>query len=316
MKILITGGAGFIGSNLARYLLEKGQTVRVFDNFATGKRANLTDILKRIELIEGDLRDYAAVKKAVAGMDGISHQGALGSVPRSVADPRTSHDVNVNGTVNVLEAMRETGVKRVVFAASSSAYGRHQVSPKHEGLPAAPMSPYAASKVACEAYMQGYASVFGIEAICLRYFNVFGPRQDPNGAYAAVIPRFIMALMKNEAPVVYGDGGQSRDFSFVENACLANWLGLQAPAANCDGMPMNIACGQRMSLNEILALLQKRLHTAIQPVFHPERIGDVRHSLADLSRAKEKIGYEPRVFLEEGLNRTVDWYSNLDETQE
>ena len=311
LKILITGGAGFIGSNLARYLLEQGQTVRIFDNFATGKRSNLAEIRDRIELIEGDLRDYAAVKTAVAGMDGISHQGALGSVPRSVADPRLSHDVNVNGTLNVLEAMRETGVKRVVFAASSSAYGRHQVSPKHEGLPPAPMSPYAASKVACEAYMQGYASVFGIEAVCLRYFNVFGPRQDPNGAYAAVIPRFIAALLKKETPAIYGDGEQSRDFCYIENACLANWLALQAPASSCDGAPMNIACGRRISLNEILALLQKRLHTAIPAVYHAERMGDVRHSLADLSRAREKIGYEPRVFVEEGLARTVDWHVSL-----
>lgn len=310
MKILITGGAGFIGSNLASYLLVKGFQVVVFDNFATGKRENLDEIRDRITLIEGDLRDENAVVKAVRGVDGISHQGALGSVPRSVADPRTSHDVNVNGTINVLEAMRQNGVRRVIFAASSSAYGRHQFSPKHENLTAAPISPYAASKVACEGYMQAYAAAYGIEAVCLRYFNIFGPHQDPNGAYAAVIPRFVSALLKNEPPVIYGDGEQSRDFCFVENACYANWLGLTAPAKQCDGLPMNIACNQRTSLNEILSRLQKLLGTQLRPKYEPERIGDIKHSLADIQLAKEKIGYEPQVYFQPGLEQAIDWYRN------
>ena len=308
MKVLITGGAGFIGSNLARYLLEKGCEVSVFDNFATGKRENLVEIQDRITLIEGDLRDAGAVARAVAGVDAISHQGAWGSVPRSVEDPVTSHDVNVNGTLNVLEAMRKTGVRRITFAASSSAYGRHQVSPKSETLTAAPISPYAASKVACEAYLQAYSAAYGLEAVGLRYFNIFGPRQDPNGAYAAVIPRFVSALLSGQRPVVYGDGEQSRDFCYIENACYANWLGLTTDAKNCDGLPVNIACNQATSLNQILTRLQSLLGTRVEPVYQAERKGDVKHSLADIRLARAKIGYEPKVLFEAGLDRAIGWY--------
>jgi nucleoside-diphosphate-sugar epimerase len=308
MKILITGGGGFIGSSLARYFLEKGCEVAIFDNFATGKRENLVEIQNRITLIEGDLRDAGAVRRAVVGVDAICHQGALGSVPRSVEDPVTSHEVNVNGTLNVLEAMRETGVKRITFAASSSAYGRHQVSPKHEDLPAAPISPYAASKVACEAYLQAYAAAYGLEAVSLRYFNVFGPRQDPNGAYAAVIPRFVSALLSGGRPVIYGDGEQSRDFCYIENVCHANWLGLTTAVKNCDGLPVNIACNQATTLNQILARLQSLLGTKVEAVYEPERLGDVKHSLADIRLAKAKLGYEPQVLFEPGLDRAIGWY--------
>ena len=310
MKYLITGGAGFIGSNLARFILSKGHEVVVFDNFATGKRENIADLIDRNDftLIEGDLRDYDSVLAALDGIDGISHQGALGSVPRSIADPLTSHNVNVNGTINVLEAMRAKGVRRIVMACSSSAYGKHQISPKHEGLTAAPISPYAASKVACEAYLQGYSAVYDIEAIGLRYFNVFGPYQDPNGAYAAVIPRFVTALLKGQSPIVFGDGEQSRDFCFIENVCNANWLALNAPAEKCDGIPMNISCNRRTSLNEILVKLQSLLGTNIQVEYTSDRPGDVKHSLASLDRAKEIIGYEPSVYFDEGLERSIEWY--------
>ena len=311
MNYLITGGAGFIGCNLARYILAQGHNVVVFDNFATGHRSNIAELMDhpRFTLIEGDLRDYDAVYAALNDIDGgVSHHGALASVPCSVEDPRANHDVNVNGTFNVLEAMRQRGVRRIVMACSSSAYGNHQVSPKHEALTAAPISPYAASKVACEAYLQGYSSVYDIEAVGLRYFNVFGPYQDPNGAYAAVIPRFVAALLAGESPIVYGDGEQSRDFCFIENVCRANWLALNAPAEKCDGIPMNIACNRRISLNDILVKLQSLLGTDLPVEYTEERAGDIKHSMATLELAKTMIGYEPQVHFDEGLERAIDWY--------
>ncbi len=307
-KYLVTGGAGFIGCNLARFILDQGHDVVVLDNFATGKRENIADIVDRIELIEGDVRDRDAVDRAVAGCAAIFHEGALGSVPRSVEDPVTSHDANVNGTITVLEGARAAGVNRVVFAASSSAYGNQKESPKHEGMVSMPISPYAASKLACEAYMQGYAAAYGMETVSLRYFNVFGPYQDPCGAYAAVIPAFISRVLAGEQPVVYGDGEQSRDFCYIENVVQANWLAAHAPAESCDGKPMNIACHARTTLNEILAKIQELLGTNIEAVYTDERPGDVKHSLADVSLAKEKIGYEPKVFFDEGLERAMDWY--------
>jgi nucleoside-diphosphate-sugar epimerase len=305
---LVTGGAGFIGSNLVRFLLEQGQDVKVLDNFSTGKRENLAEVAGDIELIEADLRDANAVATAVQGCTAVFHQGALGSVPRSVAEPVTSHDVNVNGTINVLEAARGAGVNRVVFAASSSAYGDQPVSPKQEDMPPLPKSPYAASKVACESYMGAYADAFGMETVSLRYFNVFGRRQDPCGAYAAAIPRFVMALLAGERPTLFGDGEQTRDFCYIDNVCLANWLAANAPAESCDGRPINIACNQRTSLNQVLALLQKHLGTHIEPIYAEPRPGDVKHSLADISRAKEKIGYVPQVLFEEGIERAIGWY--------
>ena len=309
MKYLITGGAGFIGSNLARYVLDKGHDVVVLDNFATGKRENLAEILDKITLIEGDIRDRKLVDTAVEGCAAIFHHGALGSVPRSVEDPVSSHDVNVNGTLTVLESARANGVRRIVFAASSSAYGEQPASPKVETMPVLPISPYAANKAACEAYMQAYAAAYKMETVSLRYFNVFGPRQDPFGAYAAVIPAFVSKFLKNESPVVYGDGEQTRDFCYIENVCSANWLAAHAQAENCDGRPVNIACHAAVSLNQILDKLRSLMKKDIQADYGPVRAGDVKHSLADVSLAKEKIGYEPLVYFDEGLERAIDWYT-------
>jgi len=308
-KYLITGGAGFIGSNLARYILDKGHDVVVLDNFATGKRENLTEIKDRITLIEGDIRDRKTVDQAITGCKAVFHQGALGSVPRSVDDPQTSHDVNVNGTITVLESARNLGVRRIVFAASSSAYGDQPTSPKHEGMVPAPISPYASSKVCCEVYLQAYAAVFQMETVALRYFNVFGPRQDPFGAYAAVIPAFVSKLLKKESPVVFGDGEQSRDFCYIENVCSANWLAAHAPAENCDGKPMNIACNSAVTLNQILDKLNALMKVGVKAIYQAPRVGDVKHSLADISLAKQKIGYEPLVYFDEGLERSIDWYT-------
>ncbi len=307
-KYLVTGGAGFIGCNLTRFILDKGHDVVVLDNFATGKRENLADIADKIELIEGDIRDRGACDRAVAGVAAIFHEAALGSVPRSVADPVTSHDVNVNGTINVLEAARAAGVKRVVFAASSSAYGDQPESPKHEGMVPLPISPYAASKVACECYLRAYASVYGMETFCLRYFNVFGPYQDPDGAYAAVIPAFVSCLLGGKRPEVYGDGEQSRDFCYIENVCQANWLAANAPAEACTGQVVNVACNRETSLNEILGQLKELLGVDIEAVYSDARAGDVKNSLADITLAKKLIGYEPKVFFADGLARAIDWY--------
>jgi len=307
-KYLVTGGAGFIGSNLARYILGRGHDVVVLDNFATGKRENLAEIAGRITLIEGDIRDAGTVAAAMDGCCAVFHEAALGSVPRSVADPVTSHDVNVNGTIRILEGARAAGIRRVVFAASSSAYGNREESPKHEAMAPLPISPYAASKVACEAYMQGYAASYGLETFCLRYFNVFGPRQDPFGAYAAVIPAFVSRLLKGQPPVVYGDGEQSRDFCYIDNVCHANWLAANAPAEVCIGRPVNIACNQRTSLNQILKQLGQLLNVNLKATYEPDRPGDVKHSLADISLARRRLGYEPQVYFEDGLARSIDWY--------
>ena len=308
-KYLVTGGAGFIGSNLVRFILAKGHDVVVLDNLATGKRENMTDFIDRVAFVEGDIRDRSAVDQAVAGCTAIFHEAALGSVPRSVEDPATSHDVNVNGTLNVLEAARSADVKRICFAASSSAYGDNVESPKHEGMVPRPISPYAASKVACECYLKAYAACFGLETLCLRYFNVFGPYQDPYGAYAAVIPAFVSKLLKGEAPTIFGDGEQSRDFCFIENVCEANWLGAHAPAEVCDGRVINIACHDATTLNQIYATLKELMKVDIDPIYADTRPGDVPHSLADISAAKAAIGYEPKVFFDEGLRRAIDWYT-------
>ncbi len=307
-RYLVTGGAGFIGCNLARYILGQGHEVVVLDNFATGKRENIAEILDRISLVEGDIRDRQAVDRAVDGCAAIFHEAALGSVPRSVKDPVTSHDVNVNGTINILESARAHGIKRIVFAASSSAYGNQKESPKHEGMVPMPISPYAASKLACEAYLRAYSAAYGLQTLCLRYFNVFGPYQDPCGAYAAVIPAFVSRLLKGERPIVYGDGEQSRDFCFIQNVCEANWLAAHARPEVCNGQAVNIACRRETSLNQILDQLRKLLKVDVQASYQPERAGDVKHSLADVALAKATIGYEPKVYFEEGLARAIDWY--------
>lgn len=307
-KYLITGGAGFIGSNLARYILKKGHQVTVLDNFSTGKHENLDEIRSKIDLVEGDIRDTETVLRIMEDCQAVFHQGALGSVPRSINDPKTSHDANVNGTISILEAARSLGVKRVVFAASSSAYGNQRISPKQEDMPVLPISPYAASKVACEAYMQSYAQAFQMETVSLRYFNVFGPRQDPLGAYAAVIPAFVSSLLKGQPPTVYGDGEQSHDFCYIDNVCHANWLAATAPAENCDGQPINIACHEAVSLNQILHKLQQLLNTDVQAIYTDVRPGDVKHSLADIERAKRLLGYEPLVKFDNGLEKAIQWY--------
>jgi len=307
-KYLVTGGAGFIGCNLSRFLLDKGHDVVVLDNFATGKRENVADMLDRITLIEGDIRDRDTVDRAVDGCAAVFHQAALGSVPRSVNDPVTSHDVNVNGTICVLESARAAGIRRVAFAASSSAYGDQKISPKHEGMVPMPISPYASSKLACEYYMQAYAAVYGMETISLRYFNVFGPHQDPEGAYAAVIPAFISRALNGERPIVYGDGEQSRDFCYIDNVCSANWLAATAPAEVCKGQAVNIACHHATTLNQILDKIRSLLGVAIEADYTDPRPGDVRDSLADVSLAKQTIGYEPLVFFDEGLEKSIGWY--------
>jgi nucleoside-diphosphate-sugar epimerase len=309
MKYLITGGAGFIGSNLARYILDKGHEVVILDNFVTGKRENLVEILDKITLIEGDIRDESVVARVVSGCAAIFHEGALGSVPRSVADPIASHDANVNGTLTLLQVARAANVRRVVFAASSSAYGERLESPKVETMSALPISPYAASKTACEAYMQAYAAAYNMETVSLRYFNVFGPRQDPFGAYAAVIPAFVSKILRDESPEVFGDGEQTRDFCYIENVCYANWLAANVPAENCDGRPMNIACNAAVSLNQILNKLQQLMQKKVEPIYKPVRAGDVKHSLADISLAEKKIGYKPLVYFDEGLERAINWYT-------
>jgi nucleoside-diphosphate-sugar epimerase len=306
MRCLVTGGAGFIGSNLARALLESGHSVRILDNFSTGRRANLAGIEQDVDLVEGDLRDTSAVTGAVASVEVVFHEGALPSVPRSIADPVTSNEVNVTGTLNLLKASLEAGVRRVVFASSSSVYGNAPEPVKHEDLPTRPLSPYAVGKLAAEKYCQVFHGVYGLETVCLRYFNVFGPRQDPDSAYAAVIPLFTKAVLEGRPPVINGDGGQSRDFTFVSNVVSGNILA--ARAEDAAGQVMNLACGGSISVlrlaTEITGLLGRG---DIVPVHGPERTGDVRNSLADISKARRILGYEPLTSFEEGLAMTVDW---------
>ncbi len=311
MDYLITGGAGFIGSNLASALLAAGKTVRVFDNFLTGKRENIAGLAGRygsaFELVEGDLRELADCRRAADGAAFVLHQGALPSVPRSVADPVLSNGINVGGTVNLLVAARDAGVRRVVFAASSSAYGDTPELPKRESMTPNPKSPYAAQKLSGEHYMRIFFEVYGLETVALRYFNVFGPRQDPKSTYAAVIPRFVTSVLSGTAPTVYGDGGQTRDFTFVDNVVQANLAACAAPKAAC-GKVFNIACGERVSLLDILEIVYGLAGKRVAPRFEPGRVGDVRDSLADISRAKEFLGYDPKVGFAEGLSRTFDHF--------
>ena len=304
---LITGGAGFIGSNVARTLLAQQHQVRVFDNFLTGKRENLTDILSEITLIEEDLRHFDAVRKAAAGVDYILHIGALPSVPRSVADPILSNDININGTLHVLEAARQQGVKRVVFSSSSSVYGDTPTLPKQEDMPLNPLSPYATHKATGELYCRVYHNIYNLETVCLRYFNVFGPRQDPNSQYAAVIPRFITTLHSGGQPTIYGDGEQSRDFTFVENVVAANIAASIAP--NAAGEVINIACGARITVNELAQKIGVMLGKKAAPQYLPGRAGDVKHSLADISKAQRLLNLSNLVELETGLQRTIEWFT-------
>jgi len=303
---LVTGGGGFIGSNLVQALIERGQRVRVLDNFATGRRQNLAGLENQIDLIEGDMRDPATAERAVAGVDYVLHQAALGSVPRSVQDPLTSNEVNVNGTLNLLWAAKKSRVKRFVTASSSSIYGNTPQMPKDESMMPNPISPYAVSKLAAERYTLSFNAVYGLPTVALRYFNVFGPKQDPASQYAAVIPRFITALMKGQAPVIYGDGEQSRDFTYIDNVVQANLLACSAPEA--PGQVMNIACGDRYSLNTLLRFLAEIMGKEVRPVYETERPGDVKHSLASIARAQKNLGFSPAINFRDGLKRTVAWF--------
>jgi nucleoside-diphosphate-sugar epimerase len=288
---LVTGGAGFIGSNIVEELIKRGEKVRVLDNFSTGKRDNLSAWAGQIEVVEGDIRSYHLVREAVEGVDFVLHQAALPSVPRSVKDPITSNEVNVSGTLNVLTAARDAGVKRVVYASSSSIYGDLETLPKTEDMLPKPLSPYAVSKLAGEKYCHVFSQLYGLKTISLRYFNVFGPRQDPNSQYAAVIPRFIRSIKAGEAPVVFGDGEQSRDFTYVDNVVHANLLACEDRAAEFSGETFNIACGKRVTVNKMVEFINKGLKKDVKPTYAPARPGDVKHSLANIGKAQQLLGY-------------------------
>ena len=303
---LVTGGAGFIGSHIATRLVQDGHTVRVFDNLSTGNLGNLDHIRDDVDFRQGDLCDLAAVEAAVAGVEVIFHQAALASVPRSVEKPLETHAACATGTINVLDSARRLGVRRVVYAASSSAYGNQKTMPKHEGQVPEVLSPYAAAKLAGELYCEAFASTYGLETVRLRYFNVFGPRQDPNSQYSAVIPRFIAALLKGDQPTIYGDGSQSRDFTFIDNVVQANLLAASAP--NVSGRVYNCACGDSLDLVTLLRQICESLDVPFAPYFAPPRVGDIQHSWADISAATRDLGYTPLVSVNEGLRRTVAWY--------
>lgn len=308
-KVLVTGGAGFIGSNLADELIGRGAKVRIIDNFITGFRENLEEIKGDFEFVEGDLNDPAALSRAIDGVEIVYHQAALPSVPRSVDDPAETHDACVNATFNLLVKAKETGVRRVIYAASSSAYGDQEILPKIETMAPDPLSPYAAAKLVGEYYCRVFNKVYELETYSLRYFNVFGPRQNPSSMYSGVISRFIDDLMKDRSPTIYGDGEQTRDFTFIENVVDAN-----IRAAHSDkgaGMTMNVANGERVSLNELLATLKRiTSRDSLTAVYEPARPGDVKHSQADNRRAVEMLGYEKLVGLEEGLRKTIDWWKS------
>ena len=304
---LVTGAAGFIGSHIVESLLERGDSVRALDNFETGHRHNLAPFMDDIELVEADIRDADACVNACKGMDYVIHQAALGSVPRSIQDPINSHHANATGTLNMLVGARDADAQGFVFAASSSAYGDTPTLPKQEDMPKRPLSPYAVTKSTCEDNCRVFAGLYGLNTVALRYFNIFGPRQDPNGPYAAVIPKFIQALMDGEAPTIHGDGGQTRDFTYVANAVHAN-LNACLHAERAAGQVMNIACGDRISLNDLYALIAKHMGLDIAPTYGPTRAGDVRDSLADITRAQTLIDYNPSIEYDEGLRRTVEWF--------
>ena len=306
MKILVTGAAGFIGSNLVDGLLSAGHELRALDNFATGHRANLAHVAADIDIVEGDLRSYERVSWAVRGCEAVFHEGAMPSVPRSVQDPLTSSEINIGGTLNVLLAARDAGVRRVVSASSSSVYGDAPGFPRVETQATSPLAPYAVSKLAAEQYCRVAHLVYGLETVCLRYFNVFGRRQDPFSQYSAVIPKFITAMQAGLAPTIYGDGTQSRDFTHVDDVVAANMLALEAPTAA--GRIYNIACGRQVSLNELVAQLNDILGTQLEADYLAPRPGDVKHSLADVSRAEQELGFTAAVAFDQGLRRTIEAY--------
>jgi len=303
---LITGGAGFIGSSIARSLLSRGDKVRILDNLSSGKRSNLADMEGKIEFIEASLLDSNALLAAMAGVDTVYHEAAIPSVPRSVAEPVPSHEANATGTLRVLEAARSANVRRVVYAGSSSAYGETPTLPKVETMPCSVLSPYAASKLAGEQYCQVWSKCYGLETVVLRYFNVFGPRQDPQSQYAAVVPKFVTAALRGESPVIYGDGSQSRDFCFIDNVIEANLKAADAPGIS--GEVFNVACGEATTLLEVVAAVGKQLGKSLVARHEPPRAGDIKHSLADIEKAKKLLGYTASVSFAEGLKRTIEWY--------
>jgi len=306
LKYLVTGGGGFIGSNIVKRLLENGNMVRVLDNFATGLRSNIEPFAKDVELIEGDIRDFWTVVKATKGIDYILHQAALPSVPRSIDNPLTSSEVNINGTLNILEAARFNGIKRVVFASSSSVYGDSPVMPKEETMKTMPKSPYAITKLAGEEYCMNFYQLYGLETVALRYFNVFGPRQNPFSQYAAVIPKFISMLKNDQKPTIFGDGETSRDFTFIENVVNANLLAAEQKSAA--GNVFNIACNRAFTLNALVEKLNNIMGTKIPPEHLPEKKGDIKHSLADINKARKILNYSADIDFDEGLRRTVEWH--------
>ena len=301
---LITGVAGFIGSHLADALLAQGHSVRGLDNFATGKHANVP---AGVDLIEADLADAAAVARACIGVDAILHEGALPSVPRSVKEPRPSHLANLDGTFNLLEGARAAGIQRVLYAASSSAYGNQPGFPRVETMTPQPIAPYPVQKLAGELYMQSYARVYGMETVCLRYFNIFGPRQAPDSPYSGVIAKWALQMLRGEQPTIQGDGEQGRDFTYIANAVSANLLALAAPADKVAGRVFNVACGERISLNDTYRILARITGYTAPPIYTETRAGDIRDSLADITAAREAFGYNPSVSFEEGLALTVEW---------
>src|SRR5207248_4683236 len=305
---LITGVAGFIGSSIARGLLAQGDSVRGIDNLSTGKPENVAEILGKIDFREADLLDLDAVREACKGVDYVFHEAAIPSVPKSVLDPLGSNQANVDGTVNLLIAARDAKVKRVVYAASSSAYGDTPTLPKQEDMTPNPISPYAVAKLASEHYMISFYRCYGLETVCLRYFNIFGPRQDPTSPYSGVLAKFITQMLIGEQPTIFGDGTQSRDFTYIDNAIEANLLAARAPASQVAGQVFNVATAERADLNETFRLLKKIIGYSGDINYGPDRAGDVKHSLADLTQAEKNLGYKPKVNFEEGLRRTVEWY--------
>jgi nucleoside-diphosphate-sugar epimerase len=311
MTYLVTGGAGFIGSNIVEYLVKEGKKVRILDNFSSGRRNNIAHLLDKIEVVEGDIRDFWTVIQAVKGVRYILHQAALPSVQRSVNNPLTSNEVNINGTLNLLEAAKEYGVKRLIYASSSSVYGDTPNLPKREDMPPKPLSPYAITKLAGEEYCQTFSKLYDLSTVCLRYFNVFGARQDPTSQYSAVIPKFIRLLLDGKIPIIYGDGEQSRDFTFVQNVVDANILACHSNISS--GEVINIACGENFTLNHLVSTLNQIIGTKIKPEYVQAKPGEIRHSLADISKAQKLLNYQARVSFVEGLKKVVEWFKDKKE---